>query len=154
MYVNLEVLRKLCEKLRFFWENLHSWHKFYTTVTVATNLNSDVSINLSKNDNYQIIEVSLLISVVQHQSAEQIYIFLFIAHFACNMYLLLQPYTVSQKQRGCYLVQFQYTRNIFTEILPSKEREIHPKSPRKSFHYLSNSKKDVWALALRFYQQD
>ena len=26
--VNLEVLRKLCEKLRFFGEN---WHKFFTT---------------------------------------------------------------------------------------------------------------------------
>ena len=29
--VNLELLRKFCKKKRYFLENLHSWHKFYTT---------------------------------------------------------------------------------------------------------------------------
>ena len=32
MCVNLEVLRKVCEKSRFSRENLRSWYKFYTTV--------------------------------------------------------------------------------------------------------------------------
>ena len=31
MCVNLLVLGKLCENWRCFWENLHSWHKFYPT---------------------------------------------------------------------------------------------------------------------------
>ena len=40
------------------------------------------------------------------------------------------------------------------EILSSKEREIQAKSSRKSFHHLSDSAKDVLAIALRFYEQD